>query len=193
MKEESKYYLYRHIKSDDGEPFYIGIGKKHNHSNTIESEYKRAYSKRRSDYWHNIVNKHGFCVEILFESESKDVIITKELEFIDLYGRRDINTGILCNMTKGGESAQELSHNVEMERRRKLSEFGKNRVWTDETKKKISKAKKKKVLQHDLDGNFIAEFNSVSEASKSIGLTISAISKATNNEKYTAGGYKWRR
>lgn len=43
----NKYYLYRHIRLDKNEPFYIGIGTKRNryHPN-MYSEYRRAYEDK---------------------------------------------------------------------------------------------------------------------------------------------------
>ena len=53
-----KYYIYRHIRLDTDEVFYIGRGtKSKTFSKTIENEYKRAYSKKRSSFWENITNK----------------------------------------------------------------------------------------------------------------------------------------
>jgi hypothetical protein len=187
-----EYYLYRHVTKDNNMPFYIGIGKKHKYSNTIESEYKRAFSKNRSDYWYNIVNKHDYIVEILFESSSKEKIIEKEKEFIKLYGRRDLNTGTLCNLTDGGEWCSNLSKEVEKERRLKISKALVKRIRKQSTFDKISKSKLKSVHKCDINFNILEEFNSITEAAKSINLTLSSISKCLKNEKYTAGGYKWK-
>lgn len=69
---ETRYYLYRHIRLDKHEPFYIGIGtkSKRNHPN-IKSEYRRAYSndRKESSLWNNIVSKTEYEVEILLESK----------------------------------------------------------------------------------------------------------------------------
>ena len=57
-------YLYRHIRIDTNEVFYIGIGG----GNKYEKElsYKRAYSKYdRNKYWKNITNKTNYIVEII--------------------------------------------------------------------------------------------------------------------------------
>ena len=53
-------YLYRHIRLDKNQPFYIGI--------SSDSNYKRAFSKRRSNIWNNIVAKTGYEVEIFIDN-----------------------------------------------------------------------------------------------------------------------------
>lgn len=89
-------YVYRHIRLDNNQPFYIGIGD--------DNTYERAYSKHnRNNYWNNIVSKYGYRVDILIDDIEYDFAIDKEIEFISMYGRVDIKTGILCNLTDGGE------------------------------------------------------------------------------------------
>lgn len=108
-----KYYLYRHIRTDKGEPFYIGIGTKNEDKiyNSFVSEYSRAFSKHSRRYmWNRIVEKTPYEVEILLESNDYEFIKQKEIEFIALYGRRDIKTGILCNLTDGGEGSNGYKH-----------------------------------------------------------------------------------
>ena len=97
-------YVYRHIRLDKNQPFYIGIG-------LSECNYNRAYQKsktKRSKYWHNIA-KNGYCVEIIMSDITKNEAFEKEIEFIKLYGRADIGTGILCNLTNGGENPPIIS------------------------------------------------------------------------------------
>lgn len=52
----------------------------------------------------------------------------------------------------------------------------------------------KKVLQFDLDNNFIAEYNSIAEACRAIGKIneSSHISSVCKGKRKTAGGYKWK-
>ena len=100
--------LYRHIRLDKNEPFYIGIGKTE----------QRAYSdKNRNKHWLNIA-KNGYEVEVLFSDLTWDEACKKEIEFILLYGRKDKNTGCLCNMTDGGEG--QLNRVISEETRYKL-------------------------------------------------------------------------
>ena len=97
------YYLYRHIRLDKNEIFYIGIGtfsaqdKKYN-------TYTRAYSKaNRSKLWNIIFNKTKYEIEIVLESDNLLFIKDKEIEFIKIYGRIDLKTGTLVNLTDGGD------------------------------------------------------------------------------------------
>ena len=191
--ESSKYYLYRHLYKDTKIPFYIGIGTKRKlHSSTFESEYERAHNfTKRSQFWINCYKKHGVVIEILYECNTRKEIINKEIEFIELYKRRDLG-GILVNLTDGGELPINLNPELEKERRRKISIALKNRERKQSTYDKISKSKMKKIYKCDLNFEILETFNSISEAANSINLTSSSISKCLKNDKYTAGGYKWK-
>ena len=86
--------VYRHIRLDKNEPFYIGIGKTE----------RRAYIKgNRSSLWKKIGLKTEYEVEILFDDLTWEQACEKEIELIKLYGRKDLGLGPLVNMTDGGE------------------------------------------------------------------------------------------
>jgi hypothetical protein len=152
-------YVYQHIRLDTNEVFYVGISR--------DSNYNRAYSfKNRNKYWNNIVKKYGYKVEIVFNNILKEEAIEKEKELIKFYGRKDLNEGILANMTDGGEGSQNLSeeskqkiashfigkkipdhHTKNPDVKRILSEKikgSKNPACRPEIAKKISEAKKGK-------------------------------------------------
>ena len=113
IENSGKYYLYRHIRLDKNEPFYIGIGTKQNR-NCFNTIYRRAYSKHsRGKIWKFIENKTEYKVEILLESDDRIFIKNKEIEFIKLYGRINLNTGILSNLTNGGDDNSEILHSKE--------------------------------------------------------------------------------
>lgn len=98
-------YLYRHIRLDKNEPFYIGIG------SDEEGQYERAYSKEsRTKYWHSIVSKAGYEIEVLLNELTWEEACQKEIQFIKLYGRKDLNEGTLVNMTDGGEGTPGFKH-----------------------------------------------------------------------------------
>jgi hypothetical protein len=85
--------VYRHIRLDKNQPFYIGIGKTE----------KRAYTRfSRNPRWELIAKKTDWRVDILFEDVSMDFAKEKEIELIALYKRYE-DGGSLCNLTKGGD------------------------------------------------------------------------------------------
>lgn len=126
-----RYYIYRHIRNDSGIPFYIGIGSKRENIQfrTFKQEFERAHkynSGHRSSYWMNVFNQCGrnILIEILYECDSYSEIKEKEKEFIALYGRRDNNTGILVNLTDGGEGVQ-IHRSDEWRLKQRLAKLGK--------------------------------------------------------------------
>lgn len=119
------FYVYAHYKKSDNSMFYIGVAK---------SEKRFTSSKSRNNYWLNITKKHGFYYKILFKYEKFEECFIKEKELIKTYGRIDLGTGILCNMTDGGEGVLNLS----LESRLKISNKLKNKPKSDEFKKNCS-------------------------------------------------------
>lgn len=129
--------VYRHIRVDKNEPFYIGIGKTE----------KRAYEKiKRNQFWHNVIAKTDYEVEILFDDLSWKEAGEKEKEFIKLYGKRDNNSGILVNISDGGDGSLGFRHTKEA--KKKIGEESRNRKRTPrsaETKEKLRLANLGKV------------------------------------------------
>jgi hypothetical protein len=111
--------LYRHIRQDKNEPFYIGIG---------ESEDRAYEIKGRTRAWKNI-SKKGYDVEVLFNDLSWEEACEKEKEFIALYGRRDKKAGTLVNMTDGGEGTVGYRHTDKTKEKCRLASTGENNPW----------------------------------------------------------------
>lgn len=121
-------YVYRHIRKDKNCPFYIGIGS--------DSKYKRARERtRRSELWKRIVQKSDYDIEIIADDITMDEAKEKEKEFIALYGRIDLNTGCLANMTDGGDGT--LNKVFSAEYRKKLSDKARARVVSESQKEKL--------------------------------------------------------
>ena len=160
-----KHYLYRHIRRDTDKPFYIGIGTKNFKYATLKNEYVRAYCKHvENSHWKNIVNQTEYEVEILMESDDYEFIKNKEIEFIALYGRRDIKTGILCNMTDGGEGVKGKVHTEEWKKNHSEKMKGKEglkgdkhplygTILSEETKNKISEKLKGRIFSEEHRSN----------------------------------------
>ena len=132
-------YLYRHIRQDSNQPFYIGIGS--------NDDYGRANSKHgRNKIWNGVVKKSKYDVEIILDDLTWEEACEKEKEFIALYGRKDNSTGCLCNLTNGGEGTLGCIPSKETLLKRSISLSGSNnplygKKLSKEHKEKLSKAK----------------------------------------------------
>ena len=135
------YYTYAYLR-EDRTPYYIGKGK----GNRIYYTYKRI--KPPKDKSRIIFLKQNLTEEEAFKHE---------IYMIAVFGRKDLGTGILQNLTDGGEGVSGLSHSEETKRkmsevhknpseetRRKKSDARKGKTLSDETKRKMSEAHKGK-------------------------------------------------
>ena len=66
-------YIYKHIRPDTNEVFYIGVGVDERRINSNQS---------RNKFWKNIVNKHGIIREIIEDNLSWDDAIKREQYWI---------------------------------------------------------------------------------------------------------------
>jgi hypothetical protein len=121
-------YVYRHIRKDKDQVFYIGIGTDN------KGKYTRAFSKNRNRYWKRIVDKTNYEVEILFDDITKEEALSKEVEFIQIYGRGDLGLGTLCNLTDGGEGVTNMSE----EGKERLREIRRNTIMSQGQKDRYS-------------------------------------------------------
>lgn len=122
-------YVYRHIRLDKNEPFYIGIG-----TSKFYNRAKRV--KNRNSIWQKIYDKTKIKIEIILDELTIDQAKEKEKEFIKIYGRINNKTGILSNLTDGGEGAYGLV--ITDEHRAKIAESNRRRIYTKEDREKIS-------------------------------------------------------
>ncbi len=156
-------YLYRHIRLDKNQPFYVGIGS--------DSHFKRANGKtERSQFWRSIVTKAPYRVDIVMDDLSWEEACQKEIEFIKLYGRRDLSTGCLCNMTDGGEGAFGRSLSVETKAKiadsvKRNTHWKNGRKHTQEALDKIGAASAKQALEMTLEKR-LQKSNRISIAKK---------------------------
>jgi hypothetical protein len=189
---ENNWYVYRHIRLDKNEPFYIGIGNKKN--------YARAYQTnpdRRNEIWKKIFIKTDIEIEIILDNLTKSQASEKEKEFIKLYGRKDSDTGSLTNMTDGGDGIWNCFRSKETKeilRQQKLGNknpmFGKSQSYetklkrsksltgqkrSDDVKKKQSlssiksgQAKSVDVFKYD-SGEYVGRYYAIAEACRVLG------------------------
>jgi hypothetical protein len=198
---QANFYLYRHIRKDTGMPFYIGIG----------SRYRAFTHSNRNKWWHHIVNKHGFEVEIMLDGLTKDQAFAKEIEFISLYGRV-VDGGILVNKSIGGEAPALGCKMAEKEKLNRSKRFtgagnpmyGRKRddikVYMANYKEKCRKAtieankkyKSKPITAINLQTSESTQFPSQREASRQLSLDQSRIFLVLRQRAKTTGGYTFK-
>ncbi|MET5115706.1 NUMOD3 domain-containing DNA-binding protein, partial [Burkholderia pseudomallei] len=76
-----------------------------------------------------------FKIEIVIENVTEKEANEKEVELILYYGRRDLGTGTLVNMTNGGEGT--CGRTVSKETRKKISDSNRGKVRSEEARKKM--------------------------------------------------------
>jgi hypothetical protein len=127
----NNYYTYAYLR-EDRTPYYIGKGKD-----------RRAYSKVNRKV--NVPPKDRiiFLKQNITEEES----FKHEVYMIAILGRKDLGTGILRNLTNGGDGtsgaiAWNKGGKCSEEWRRKISESQKGRCLSQEHRKKLSESAK---------------------------------------------------
>lgn len=220
-------YLYQHVRLDTNEVFYVGVGG----LSKQDPIYRRARSKWRTNrIWKSITSKTDYKVEIVLDDISPERALEEEAILIKLYGRIDLQSGSLANLTNGGEKNPgwkapiEFSLNqskrvkgkgnpmygkthtqetrdkireskkqlpVNMDVINKLAEINRGRKRSEKTKALMrEKAKRVAVIQSDMEGNFIKEWDSITYASYE-GFSISKICTCCKGLRKSHGGFKW--
>lgn len=119
-------YVYIHKKKTNGEVFYVGVGG----LSDLDKDFKRAHKTyARSSFWKGVYKKYGREVEITHKEIIPSEAFAIERYLILFYGRQNINTGSLVNLTDGGEGFYGL-------------------VFSEKHREKLSIAKKGKRLSY---------------------------------------------
>jgi hypothetical protein len=168
--------VYRHRRLDNNKIFYIGVG----------SNEKRAYTKRnRSIFWNRIISKSDYCVEIIQNNLSQEDAFELEMFLINIYGRQDNKTGILCNLTDGGEGRSNIV--VSLNTRKKLSKAA---LKTNKKKltlvNNINSTRHKKVI----DTKTGKIYNTIIEASNEANITLRHFKRCLYGDRPNYTGFE---
>ena len=152
-----------------------------------------SFNKKKPDFNSkkgNAVRKYmEFTVSILYEGDELD---DKEIWFIKELDT--FNNGY--NLTTGGTNNYKVSEETKI----KMSEAALKRErnpmqgksHSDETKQLLRIKASKAIIQYNIDGSVIKEWESTKLAGQTLGIDASSITKVILGKRKKAGGYIWR-
>ena len=214
------YIVYQH-KNKINNKVYIGIT-----GRTPEERWgKNGNNYKSSPHFYAAIQKYGwdnFEHNILFTDLTKEQACLKEQELIKFFNSMDRNYGY--NSTSGGEiftlneearkkksvsmlgNKNGLGHTCSEEKKKKISEAQKGRIFSEEHKKKLSEAASKRHVscseskKEKLSQNYPNRrkvyceelnkiFDSVQQCSRELGIPATNISKLCGGRGKTLKGY----
>ena len=193
--------IYR-IRNLINNKFYIGSSNNINHRKSTHL-YDLRNQKHRNIHLQRSYNKHkeeNFLFDIIELCEVENLIL-REQHYIDTL-KPEYNISLIAGSTI---SIKRPNQSI------RIIEANKNRIVSQQTKKRVSntlkqighkpsrkcieesmKILRKPVIQLDLDGNFIREFNSIAEACKELELATGNLSKVCKDKIRSLKGFKWK-
>lgn len=178
--------VYVHSKPD-GEVFYVGIG-------VTRKRAKSVYG--RNKHWHNVVEKYGLEVNILFDDVDYETAKQCERYLIKYYGRRDLGLGTLVNFTDGGEGFSNMPKKERKKRSKRMSFYNKTQkdysFTQDESyKEKMRKSCIGKGNKRVLDTKSGIQYESLKSAALSHNISESYLSSMLNNKMNNKTSLIW--
>lgn len=154
-----KYYVYTLIDPRTVTPFYVGKGANRRMYLHKARALRRKHTNKllQQKILEIVLSGHNIIYKKVLKTNSEHVAYNKEVEFISKYGRIDLGTGTLCNLTAGGgpnggpwNKGKAGCYSNETRKRISEAQKGKRagadnpfygKRHSEETKRKISKAK----------------------------------------------------
>ena len=122
----NRFYVYEHLRSDDGAVFYVGKGT--GIRCTLRSHY------HRNKFWQRTERKAGgFSVRMVVDKVDEEFAFLVEMERINQLRRLGVR---LCNITDGGEGSSGCERTPEW--RNKIGDAHRGKQVSQETRIKIS-------------------------------------------------------
>lgn len=207
-----KIYHYGHINVKETAGVYAIVNLINNKkyvgsTSNFRKRYREHYSqllqeKHVNFHLQNAFNKYGennFEFWILEECQNvRDTLLFIEQKYINSDG--DYN---ICKIAGKQKGDVYTGHEISDRHRKIIAESNHNRVWSEESRRKLSEASKnskhnqqqrKIILQYDLNNNFIREFSSITEAAIFLGNINKRVTlkRCCQGKLKTAYKFKWK-
>ena len=138
-KKQMEYYTYAYLR-EDGTPYYIGKGKN-----------RRAYQK-----YHSVNLPPTERILFLKQNITEEEAFGHEKYMIAILGRKDLGTGILRNMTDGGEGTSGVLRSKEYRKKQSISQKERKTIHgmlgkkhTPEAIEKIKEKRSRQIFDKD--------------------------------------------
>jgi len=171
-----EYYTYAYLR-EDKTPYYIGKGQGNRAYRRSKTDIKPPKDKSRI-----LILKNNLTEE--------EEAFRHEVYMIDVFGRKDLGTGILHNRTNGGDGASGCIHSEESKRKMSEAMKGENspnygKSLSEETRRKMSEARKNPSEETRRKMSEVQRGRTHSEETKR------KISETLKDENHPMFGKKW--
>ena len=207
LNQENKYCVYMHINKINNK-IYIGMTSR----NAEQRWGSNGYNYSTQIHFWNAIKKYGwdnFEHVILLDQLTKEEACKIEILLIALFNTQNINYGY--NVSPGGDGGT-FGLQMSDETKSKISESLKGRkAWNKgikmpprknssnktcvkkaETRKQGGGGRRSKIVQYDLNGNFMRTWDCMSDAARACNISHVCISDCCRGYQKTAGGFIWK-
>lgn len=152
----------------DYKPIYVGIGVGRRYQEHFRKNIKKGDTNYTKFYLiQNLIQSGNkpICIKI-YENIDRLTAINIEIDIIKHFGKLIDNTGILTNISNGGEDSP-------------CNRLGAANIHS------------KKIYQYDIDGKFIKEWNGLRETGRILNTNSTKIGDCCRGKSKTSNGYQW--
>jgi len=166
MVNPNRFYTYAYLR-EDRTPYYIGKG-----CGRRICDSKGRPCKKPADISRIIFLKQNLTEEEAFKHE---------IYMITVFGRKDLETGILHNKSDGGEGSKGYNHTEEAKKKITLSKIGHN--VSEETKQKLREHNVKYLYEITSPEGEIYTINNLNHFCKLNGLDTAAMQRVCSGKQ----------
>lgn len=173
------FYIYELYIENSVEPFYVGYSK--NPSERLYRHIRDAsgvekHLRKAKKILKAISENKQIISKTVYETEIFENVLLKEKELIAHYGRLDLGTGILYNMTDGGDGHINYQWSQEARDRKSKLMLGDQRN-KGRKRPDTSERESLPIFVYLMDGTFFNEYPAQCKAAEILGVNKQSISK----------------